>query len=84
LNGDGKDDVLLRNKNGRWYYYPMNGRRYITDARGYADLTRDLDWQVAGMGDLNGDHRGLERRRQGRRAAAPHGRSLGLLPDGRA
>ena len=24
LNGDGKDDVLLRNKNGRWYYYPMN------------------------------------------------------------
>ena len=55
LNGDGKDDVLLRNKNGRWYYYPMNGRRYITDARGYADLTRDLDWQVAGIGDLNGD-----------------------------
>ena len=57
LNGDGKDDVLLRNKNGRWYYYPMNGRRYITDERGYADLTRDLDWQVAGMGDLNGDGR---------------------------
>ena len=57
LNGDGKDDVLLRNKNGRWYYYPMNGRRYITDARGYADLTRDLDWQVAGIGDLNGDGR---------------------------
>ena len=55
LNGDGKDDVLLRNKNGRWYYYPMNGRRYLTDERGYADLTRDLDWQVAGMGDLNGD-----------------------------
>ena len=55
LNGDGRDDVLLRNKNGRWYYYPMNGRRYITDERGYADLTRDLDWQVAGMGDLNGD-----------------------------
>ena len=57
LNGDGKDDVLLRNKNGRWYYYPMNGRRYITDERGYADLTRDLDWQFAGMGDLNGDGR---------------------------
>ena len=55
LNGDGKDDVLLRNKNGRWYYYPMNGRRYLTDERGYADLTRDLDWHVAGIGDLNGD-----------------------------
>ena len=57
LNGDGKDDVLLRNKNGRWYYYPMNGRRYLADERGYADLTRDLDWQVAGIGDLNGDGR---------------------------
>ena len=55
LNGDGRDDVLLRHTNGRWYYYPMNGRRHITDARGYADLTRDLDWQVAGIGDLNGD-----------------------------
>ena len=55
LNGDGKDDVLLRNKNGRWYYYPMNGRRFLADERGYADLTRDLDWQVAGIGDLNGD-----------------------------
>ena len=55
LNGDGKDDVLLRNKNGRWYYYPMNGRRFLADERGYADLTRDLDWQFAGIGDLNGD-----------------------------
>ena len=55
LNGDGKDDVLLRHEDGRWFYYPMNGRRHITGERGLADLTRKLDWQVAGIGDLNGD-----------------------------
>ena len=55
LNGDGRDDVLLRHEDGRWYYYPMNGRRYIVSGRGYADLTRDLAWQFAGIGDLNGD-----------------------------
>ena len=55
LNGDGKDDVLLRNEDGRWFYYPMDGRRHITSQRGLADLTRKLDWQVAGIGDLNGD-----------------------------
>ena len=55
FNEDGKDDVLLRHEDGRWFYYPMNGRRHITSQRGLADLTRKLDWQVAGIGDLNGD-----------------------------
>ena len=55
LNGDGKDDVLLRHEDGRWWYYPMDGRRHITSARGYADLTRNLAWQFAGIGDFNGD-----------------------------
>ena len=55
LNGDGKDDVLLRHEDGRWFYYPMNGRRHIVSQRGLADLTRNRDWQVAGIGDLNGD-----------------------------
>ena len=55
LNGDGKDDVLLRHTDGRWFYYPMDGRNSITDQRGTADLTRNLDWQFAGIGDLNGD-----------------------------
>ena len=55
LNGDGKDDVLLRHEDGRWFYYPMDGRRHITSGRGYADLTRNLAWQVAGIGDLNGN-----------------------------
>ena len=55
FNGDGNDDVLLRHTDGRWYYYPMNGPRYINDGRGGASLTRNTDWAVAGIGDLNGD-----------------------------
>ena len=57
LNGDGRDDVLLRHTDGRWYYYPMSGRRNIAGQRGVASLTRDLDWRLAGIGDLNGDGR---------------------------
>ena len=57
LNGDGRDDVLLRHTDGRWLYYPMNGREYIAGRRATANLTRDLNWQVAGIGDLNGDGR---------------------------
>ena len=57
LNGDGKDDVLLRHEDGRWWYYPMDGRRHIVSGRGFADLTRNLVWQFAGIGDLNGDGR---------------------------
>ena len=55
LNGDGRDDVLLRHTDGRWLYYPMDGREYIAGQRATANLTRDLNWQVAGIGDLNGD-----------------------------
>ena len=55
LNGDGKDDVLVRNEDGRWFYYPMDGRRPIVSQRGLADLTRNLAWQPAGIGDFNGD-----------------------------
>ena len=58
LNGDGRDDVLLRGRSdGRWYYYPMDGRRSLANQRGLANLTRNLDWSVAGIGDLNGDGR---------------------------
>ena len=57
LNGDGKDDVLLRNEDGRWWYYPMDGRRHIVSQRGLAALTPNLAWQLAGIGDLNGDGR---------------------------
>ena len=54
LNGDGNDDVLVRHTDGRWYYYPMRGRRVIA-GRGLADLSRDVDWRFAAAGDFNGD-----------------------------
>ena len=55
LNGDGRDDVLIRHKKtGRWYYLPMNGR-FFSAGRGSADLEASLDWRLAGIGDLNGD-----------------------------
>ncbi|MCY4012681.1 MAG: FG-GAP-like repeat-containing protein [Gammaproteobacteria bacterium] len=55
LNGDGNDDVLFRNPTGRWFYYPMDGRRVIVAEQGQAAITASPQWQLAGVGDLNGD-----------------------------
>ena len=57
LDGDGADDVLLRHGDGRWFYYPMAGRHHVTAGRGFAGLTLDLSWRIAGLGDFNGDGR---------------------------
>ena len=54
LDGDGKDDVLLRHANGHWHYYPMDGRRHLS-GHGAANLPSDLSWWVAGIGDFDGD-----------------------------
>ena len=54
LDGDGKEDALLRRDDGLWYYYPMDGRE-ILDGRGVSNLTRNTEWSVAGIGDLDGD-----------------------------
>ena len=57
LNGDGRDDVLLRKPaTGTWYYYPMNGRRHLA-GHGAANLTSDLAWSLAGIGDFDGNGR---------------------------
>ena len=57
LNGDGRDDVLLRHADtSRWYYYPMDGRT-VLDGRGTANLSANGAWTFAGIGDLNGDGR---------------------------
>ena len=53
LDDDGKDDVLVRHFNGRWYYYPMNGRRNIAAGRGTADLPVESTWSFAGIGDFD-------------------------------
>ena len=47
FNADGKDDVLLRRYDGRWYYYPMDGYRNIPAERGVANLSGDLAWSLA-------------------------------------
>ena len=58
LNADGKDDLLLRHAHtGNWYYYPMDDGAHLPAERGMADLPRDIDWRLAGLGDLNGDGR---------------------------
>ncbi len=54
FNGDGKDDVLLRHDNGRWFYYPLDGRTILSGG-GRAFLTPNAGWTVVGTGDLNGD-----------------------------
>ena len=54
LDGDGKDDILLRNTQGVWHWYPMDGRTHRQGNSG-TDLSVELHWQLAGLGDLNGD-----------------------------
>ena len=55
LDGDGNDDVLLRHTDGRWWYYPMNGRRHFASGRGLVDIETSEAWQLAGIGDFDGD-----------------------------
>ncbi len=55
LNGDGRDDILLRHDDGRWHYYPMNGSLAGSGRGSVTGVTHSLDWQLAGLGDLNGD-----------------------------
>ena len=57
FNGDGKDDLLLRHRDGRWTYYPMNGRANIAAQRGSATLPADRAWRFSGVGDFDGDDR---------------------------
>ena len=54
FNGDGNDDVLLRHRDGRWLYYPMDGRNRMAGG-GWVDLPQDRDWRLVGVGDFGGD-----------------------------
>jgi hypothetical protein len=58
FNGDGRADILWRNvSSGQNYIYPMNGLA-ILSTEGYVRTVASQDWQVAGVGDLDGDGRG--------------------------
>src|SRR6266850_1646511 len=55
LDGDGKDDILWRNAvTGENYLYPMDGLA-IMPSEGYLRTVADQSWQVAGIGDFDGD-----------------------------
>lgn len=47
LNGDGRDEVLLRHTDGRWLYYPMDRRNFLTGQCGTANITRDQALAIA-------------------------------------
>src|SRR5262249_17479190 len=56
-DGDGKADVLWRNKTtGQNYLWVMNGLTVAN--QGYLPSVADPNWKVAGFGDYNGDGKG--------------------------
>ena len=54
FDGDGRADILMRLANGRWRYYPMDGRQ-VLPGNGGAALPADPAWRTAGVGDFDGD-----------------------------
>jgi hypothetical protein len=55
LDGDGKADVVWRHANtGENYVYLMDGLT-IKPTEGYLRTVVDPNWQIAGVGDYNGD-----------------------------
>ena len=55
FNGDGKADILWRNvSTGENYLYPMNGLT-ILGGEGYVRSVIEPAWQIAAIGDYDGD-----------------------------
>jgi hypothetical protein len=59
FNGDGHDDLLLRNDSGRVtdWLGQANGSGGFTGNFANADANAGTDWHIAGTGDFNGDGR---------------------------
>lgn len=55
LNGDGKEDVLLRGTAGHWHYFAMDGSRVLETISGRAEIASGETWRLGGIGDLDGD-----------------------------
>ncbi|MBV9053007.1 MAG: VCBS repeat-containing protein [Hyphomicrobiales bacterium] len=58
FNGDGKSDILWRNTNGTLMDWTMNGSQIASEQQvtlGGAPATPDFSWQIAQIGDFNGD-----------------------------
>src|SRR5439155_1079265 len=55
FDGDAKVDILWRNaSSGQNYIYPMNGTS-IKATEGFFRTVADMNWQVKGVGDFDGD-----------------------------
>jgi hypothetical protein len=55
FDGDGKADIVWRNSSsGENYLYPMDGIT-IKPTEGYIRTVADLNWQIAAVGDYDGD-----------------------------
>jgi hypothetical protein len=55
LDGDGKADIVWRNSStGENYLYPMEGTT-IKPSEAYFRTVADLNWQIAALGDYDGD-----------------------------
>jgi Ca2+-binding RTX toxin-like protein len=57
FNGDGNDDILWRSSDGRITNWLGTASGGFTDNVATAYNSVSLDWQLAGVGDFNGDHR---------------------------
>jgi serralysin len=58
FNGDGHADVLLRNSNGTFADWTMNGSQIVSSqllTHSGSSLTLDPSWSVAALGDFTGD-----------------------------
>jgi hypothetical protein len=53
FNGDERDDLLMRYKNGSWLAYQFDG--FNASTTDFLDMTDDMDWKIASTGDLDGD-----------------------------
>jgi hypothetical protein len=57
FDGDGKSDILWRNKvSGEDYIFLMNGSSVLGTSN-YINSVPDLDWKIVGTGDYDGDGR---------------------------
>ena len=57
FNGDGRGDILWRGDDGLVAEWNMNGTAIIGGGFVNGGATVTLAWQIAGVGDFNGDHK---------------------------
>ena len=56
LNRDGQRDLIWRHRTAGWVaYWPMRGSQRISSEMLHPDRVLDLDWQICGAGDFDGD-----------------------------